>query len=326
MTSSRAISILPLSGKGVRWLASLSFAVLAFALVVGTGSPEKAEAASKIRALVNNEPVTSYDVARRRAFMRLRREKGNLRTKALEELIVETMRMQEAKRIRAIASSKEVDDAYARFAKSNRMSVRQLNGVLNQAGVTSRGFKRYIRAQMSWQRAVAARYRAEKGGSGSQSQSFTASLQATGKNATETKEYSLQQVIFVVPKSKRRSQLASRRREANNFRKRFVGCDKTMEFAKGLRDVTVRSLGRVLNPQLPPLWKKDIENAREGGTTRSKDTDRGVEFIAVCRVRSVKDAQAGQFNFQQDTGVKELQEIDKKYTAEIRKRAVVVRR
>jgi peptidyl-prolyl cis-trans isomerase SurA len=290
-------------------------------VLTGTGV---AGAASSIKVIVNKEPVTSYDIQLRAAFLKLRRVKGNHTSMATDELIDETLKMQEAKRINMVVSSSEVDAAFARFASGNKMSTAQLSSILNRAGVTSQGFRKYIRAQMSWQRALGARYRAEN--RPGQNESFTAQLQKGGNSSTSTQEYTLQQIIFVVPQSQRKSQLARRRIEAKNFRNRFRDCDSTISFAKGLRDVTVRSLGRVLNPQLPPEWKKAVENTPEGKATQIQDTDKGVEFLAVCRLQTVKDDSLGDLDFGKDGLEAKVSELEKKYLAELKERAKIIRR
>ena len=180
--------------------------------------PGSANAASKIKYVVNGEPITSYDIARRAAFFRLRRIKGNSKKLATEELIEETFKMQMAKRLKMVVGGKEVEAAFTRFAKGNRMSNAQLSSVLNRAGVTGRGFKKFIRAQMSWQRVMSAKLRAER--SQSATQDIFAKLHAQGGKKPTSTEYTLQQVIFVVPKAKRRRMISKRRRDA--IRLRFI--------------------------------------------------------------------------------------------------------
>ncbi len=300
--------------------------VLIFLTLFGFGFAQS-RSTSKIKVLVNGEPITTYDIARRAAFFRLRRIKGNSTKLATEELIEEAIKMQTAKRLRMIATDKQVDAAYARFAKSNRMPVRALTQVLNRAGVTKRGFQKYIRAQMSWQRVISAKTRAES--AQTSTQDIIAQIHQKGGKKPSTTEYTLQQVIFVVPQSKRRSRMAQRRRDARAMRARFETCANTIQFAKKLKDVTVRSLGRVMQPQLPPEWKKLIESTPEGKTTRIRDTKRGVEFIAVCKSKTVSDDRVAQLNFQIDqakAGNAGVSEAEKKYISELREQAIITRR
>lgn len=309
------------------FIGRVSAALIAIILLSVLINAGEANAASKIKYLVNGEPITTYDIARRAAFFKLRHIKGNRTKMATEELIEETFKMQLAKRLKMIVGGKEVESAFSRFAKGNRMTSAQLTRVLNRSGVTGRGFKKFIRAQMSWRRVMTAKLRAES--RQSSTQDIFAKLHAQGGKKPTSTEYTLQQVIFVVPKAKRRKLLAKRRRDARAFRARFENCGNTVQFAKGLRDVTVRSLGRVLKEQLPPDWKKYILATPEGKATKVRDTVRGVEFIAICKAASISDDRVAQLNFQLDQAKGKGSSVsgaEKRFIKELRDKAIITRK
>ncbi len=317
------------STKPIRIIISRLMLALVMTVIIISGAvfADRANAASKIKYIVNGEAITTYDIARRAAFFRLRRIKGNSTKLATEELIEETIKMQTAKRLKMIVGGKQVEAAFSRFAKGNRMSNRALTNVLNRSGVTGRGFKKFIRAQMSWQRVMAAKTRAER--SQNSTQDIFAKLHAQGGKKPTSTEYTLQQVIFVVPKAKRRRLMAKRRRDARAFRNRFENCSNTIQFAKGLRDVTVRSLGRVLKEQLPADWKKFILATPEGKATKIRDTARGVEFLAVCKATTISDDRVAQLNFQLDKVKSKSNSVsssEKKFVKELRDKAVITKR
>ncbi len=109
------------------------------------------------------------------------------------------------------------------------------------------------------------------------------------------------------------------------MRARFNGCNTTREFAKGLIDVTVRDLGRVLAPQLPPDWAEQIKATKVGGATAVRETERGVEFIGICSSREVSDDRAAQMVFQSEgAGDKNADELSAKYVEELRAKAKIV--
>ena len=56
-------------------------------------------AASEIKVIVNRIPITTYDIQRRAAFMKLQRRKGNLNELAEEEMIDQALRLGEAQRL-----------------------------------------------------------------------------------------------------------------------------------------------------------------------------------------------------------------------------------
>ncbi|MCC0033891.1 MAG: peptidylprolyl isomerase [Rhodobiaceae bacterium] len=296
----------------------LSFALVLPLLLVPTST---ARAASEIKIIVNNQAITSVDIARRVAFLRLQRTGGNLGQKAREQLIEEALKLQEAARIRVLVSDAQVDASFERFAASNNLSAKQLTQVLNQAGVTPKHFKNFIRVQMSWPRVVSA---VGAGGGGMSTQDLVSKMLERGNDKPTTTEYFLQQVVFVVPANKRsKSVLNARKREADQLRGRIQGCDSAASMIIGLRDVSLRQLGRIMQPQLPPDWKPLIEKAKAGGATTSRITERGVEFIIICSAKTVSDDKAAELVFRSENEETGDSEEAKKYLAELRKRAVI---
>ena len=254
-------------------------------------------ARSQIPAIINGEAITRGQVSRRAAFLKLRRAPKSGTTTARDELIDEVIKMQEARRRGVSIPDDRIEAAYANFAKGNRMSVSQLNGILNKSGVTPDGFKDYIRAQMTWSAIVA--QGSGGGGSGTltEREAVARMLEQGGQKPTAT-EYLLQQVIFLVPQAERsKAAIAARTREANAMRQRFQSCETTAQFAQGLKNVTVRDLGRKLAPELPDDWRSLIVKTGQGQTTTVRETARGAEFIAVCRSREVSDDRVAQLVF-----------------------------
>lgn len=107
------------------------------------------------------------------------------------------------------------------------------------------------------------------------------------------------------------------------MRNRFVDCRSTRQFAKGLRDVSVIELGRVMQPALPADWKKLVEKTPQGKTTSARVTDRGVEFLAVCSSKQVSDDLAAEMVFRLEESQKPASENanSAKYLAELREKA-----
>lgn len=263
-----------------------------------------------IKILVNRNPITNYDLKRRQAFLKLRREPGDRSKLAQDEMIDQILKLQEAKRSRTLASDEMVNNAFAGFAKRNRATPAQLTKEFNRLGIGADHFKEFIRTQISWQRAVSGRFQAETIGM-SERDAIT-QLRKSGSAKPEVTEYNFKQIVFVVPQAKRsKTSLASRRKEANAFRQRFTSCDDAINLAKGLRDVSVIDRKRIMEPELPQRWKDEITKLDAKGTTRIQDTDKGVEFIAVCNSRQVNDDRAAQVFTQSE----QFEDFDTKGTA-----------
>ncbi len=311
-------------------IASMLGAVVCLTALGTVAAPAFAAGESEVKIIVSGNAITNSDIQHRMAFLKLQRKSGNLNKLAREELTDEMLKRIEMKSRGINISDKEVNDAYAGFATRNKMSVTQLNQVMNQSGVTPDHFKKYIMVQMGWGRLVSARFRAT--GMVSEQEAVQRMLKDGGKKPVAT-EYHLQQVIFVVPASKRSpALLAKRRQEANALRSRFQNCNSTRQQAKGILDVTVRDLGRIIEQQLPGDWSKDIKATAVNRTTPPHDTEKGVEFLAVCSTRQVSDDRVAQLVFSMEGAdspagqEKKADELSKKYVQELREKATIVNR
>jgi peptidyl-prolyl cis-trans isomerase SurA len=294
-------------------------------LMAAIAVPNAAQSASssQIKAIVNGTVITSGDVAKRVAFLRLRGVRGNGQKLAEEELVNEVLMRTEIIRTGNSVSTDNVESAFARFANNNKMSVAQLTQVLSRAGVGADHFKAYIGVQMSWPRVVQARFGGDKMSNGD----LVERLRKDGGKKPTTTEYFLQQIVFVIPDSKRGKITGKRKAEAEASRKRYPGCDQGKVFAATMKDVSIISIGRVLQPQLPDLWKAEIEKSAVGGTTSAQVTEKGVEYLAICKKREVSDDLAAQIVYQAtdlEKAEKDSAEPDsKKYIEELRKNSQI---
>ena len=280
--------------------------------------------ASEIKVVVNDEVVTTYDIARRKAFLRLQRRKGNHTKIATDELTEEALKRGAVRRAGYRIPNRQVDAAFANFARSNNMSVPQITQILNQSGVTVKHFKEFIRLQIGWGQLVQAQSRSS-GQLMSEQDVVARMLEQGGEKPTST-EYILQQVIFVIPKERRQRELKRRRTEANNMRGLVNGCTGTLQLAAQLRDVTVRDLGRFLELRIPEFWRKDVSGLTTGQTTRIRDTANGVEFIIVCDARQVSDDRVAQLEFSTEGISGGDTDAGAEFLEELRKNARIQRR
>lgn len=296
--------------------------MLAALVAVPTVKPAFAE---QIAATINSTVITSSDVAKRVNFLKLRREKGNLQQKAKQELVDEVLMRQEIIRTGTSVSTEDVDAAFERFARNNKMSPEQLTQLLTRAGVGADHFKAYVGVSMSWPRTVGARY---GGGSSRMSQDqFVAKLKENNGQKPTVTEYVLRQVIFVVPDNKK-AIAGKRKAEAEASRKSFPGCKDAKIFAAGFKDVSVREPVRVMEMQFPEPMRTEMAKLSEGQTSKVTLGPYGAEFYAVCQKRQVSDDLAAQVTYESQDLEKAKQEGEnpnaKKYLEDLRKQNNVV--
>lgn len=304
----------------MRTVSTLALAsLLAFSVV-----PAAQAVSSQVAVIVNGTPITSGDVAKRVAFMKLKREPGGAAA-ARQQLVDEALKRAEILRLQQSVSTQDVDAAVGRFASGNKMTVPQLSQLLDKAGVGLDHFKQFVAVSMSWPRAVNLRYRT--GGGRLTNEELVKRMQENGGKKPVTTEYFLQQVIFVVPAAKRNAILGKRQAEANASRAGFPGCEGAKAYAATMRDVSIRSLGRLMVQELPDDWKDLVIKAGEGKTTGTRVTEKGVEYLAICKKREVNDDLAAEIVFRAEDLTKKSAGEDPnsvKYIEELRSKAQIV--
>ena len=298
-----------------------SLRIVAFAALVGSavGMPG-ALADSSIKVLVNDVPITSFDISQRTKLMQIAREKGGVK-EATDQLINEVIEVLDAKKHGIVIPDARVELAFASLAKNLKMTPEQLTKILGGQGIIAETLKRRIRAQMAWGQIVQAKSRVEVS---IKSSDITKALLADSQpDKLETTEYTLQQILFVVPKGSSAGYFAQRRREAEGFRLRFAGCDKSLDLAKGLKDVVVRNIGRRLANELTGNDGKEVRATPVGKTTRPAQVDQGVTLVAVCAERSVKGDSVARTDIESKLMADQSKGVGEEYLKELRGKAII---
>ncbi|MGI9423170.1 MAG: SurA N-terminal domain-containing protein, partial [Hyphomicrobiaceae bacterium] len=199
------------------------------------------------------------------------------RKKAKKQLIEERLKMQEAKRLKTLASWKDVDGAIANIAKRNKVDVKTFLGRLGTGGARSTTFKNKIRADMSWSGVVRRRY----------GHTIAVSLAdidrhantASGESGTKLK---LHQIVVPLPKKIDQSAVAARLRDAETLQASFRGCATTQKVAKRISGAVFKDLGAVKPDTIPEPTRSLLLQAKDGEISPPTITSKGVVLYAVC--------------------------------------------
>ena len=140
-----------------------------------------------------------------------------------------------------------------------------------------------------------ARARAE-GNAQKKSQDVTSILfnkNGDGKNR-KVKEYTLEQIVFIVKKDATKKQTSQRLREVEAFRRSNSTCQSAKANAVKLASsgVVTKSLGRFTSDTLPSDMKQTIIEAGDALFTKPKRRDIGIELLAICNTREIVDSTA----------------------------------
>ena len=296
----------------IRLAAAACLAVAAIALL-----PATAGAQVTIKALVNDEPITSFDVGQRKRLLALSGESATDK-KALDELIDERLQLQEAARRNVAISDAEVEGAYNSIAQRSKISAAQLSQALRSRGIDPSTLKDRIRASVAWRQVVQMRFRATIQ---VREQDIVAELQKKGdETKVKTTEFTL---IFVFPDNASNGIKEQRRREAEALRSRFTSCANSLEIVKGLRDVAVRDLGKRNGSELTPELAKSLEETAIGHLTKPQVEAGGVNLIAVCDKREIVSEAAAQDEVKSEMLTEQGEILARRYIRDLRQDAVI---
>ena len=256
-------------------------AVVVVAAAFALTAPDPGFSQSAIRILVNDKPITSYDIQQRARMMRVFSGGRQGEKEAIEQLIDERLMLEEAGRRGAVPDDAEVQTEFVRRAASAKLSAAQFEQAMRQAGFDPRTFRDFLKATLSWQQIVRARFRATVSVS---EQDVAAALSGhdAPDAANQTYEYRLQQILFLVPSGGGAGAEAKSRSLANAYRSAFQSCDQSLQQAGGAPGIVVKPQFRREEGQMADALKNSLAPLGVGGVTEPERVAEGFQIVAVC--------------------------------------------
>ncbi len=199
------------------------------------------------------------------------------RKKALEELIEERLKLQEAKRLTIKVGDEDVERAFKGIAERNKMTPDQFKAFIQQQGADADVMKDRYRVQLAWREVIRRRF----GHHISVSNLDVDRLAATVKG-DDTVELQLHKITLTVPGKVDQAALAKRYETAEALRGRFGGCKGTSALVKDQPERQVRG------SRLPQIrgGPRANANAADGGA-RWRDGASGADRIERRALRGL---------------------------------------
>ena len=256
------------------------------AIVSFLASPP-AVAQTEIKVLVNEQPITAYDIRNRTGLLRLTTRGRAGRKQAIEELIDERLKMQEAARQRISVADAQIDGAFGRIASRAKLTPVRLSQALRQSGVNPQTLKDRLRSEIAWSQIVRARFQATVKVTERDVAEALAGKEAASGSKAGISQFDLQPIIFVIPAKAKTGYIDQRRREAEAFRSRFAGCDQALDQAKKLKGVVIKPKVRKTAEDLRGPTGESIAQTEVGKATRPEKMAEGYQLLGVCAKRDL---------------------------------------
>jgi peptidyl-prolyl cis-trans isomerase SurA len=282
------------AGARARHCGALLAALLLALFLIGGANRGTAQEVS-IKVLVNDDPISDYDVDQRERFLAITTQSQPspvLKQQAIDMLIDERLQMQEARRQGVTVDDEDVNKILGDMAKKNNLDVDGLATALGKTGVNVKTLKDRIKAQLAWQETVRRKFRrdvqiGDADITAAMTQAGTDAATQEGAAAAPPAESALQlrQVKFEIPAGADQGTIAARLAAAENLRARFDNC---ADLAKGVEGASVKTLSDQKPSSLAQPARLLVTSAKIGQMTPPTISAAAVELYAVCGKRSFR--------------------------------------
>jgi peptidyl-prolyl cis-trans isomerase SurA len=271
-------------------LLRLAAAAIALAPAAIASAPQPTQAQGVV-VLVNGDPITNFDIEQRSKLIQMSTQKTPARHDVIEELINEKLKIQLIKRYMIPDIDKDVDSAFANMARRMRQSPKDFTDHLAKTGLNVETLKSRIRADIIWTQIIRGRYQASFQFTDRDIQSRIEAKNPQGAAATtQSYDYTLRPILFVVPRGSSPEAYQARAKEAEALRAQFRTCEDGIPMARNVRFVAVRAPVTRNTSDLPPALREILTKTEIGRLTPPETTQQGIEVYAVCSRRESDNA------------------------------------
>jgi peptidyl-prolyl cis-trans isomerase SurA len=268
-----------------------AIAVLAVLVsLCGTAAPALAQAEQSIVVLVNDDPITVYDIEQRQRFLAVTTQEQPspaLKKKAMDMLIEERLQIQQARKLGITSNEEDVNKVLAGMAKNNNMAPEQLASALGQMGVNIKTLRDRIKAQVVWQDVVRKKFRRDV----SIAESDVDKALGGAADAEAPKEettFQLRQVKYEIPTDADQSSIAKQLAAVESVRARVQSCSNLSSLTKDMKGFKIKTLQDQVPGSLGQPMRTLVMNAKIGQMTPPTLSGSAIEAYAVCGKHAVK--------------------------------------
>lgn len=235
-----------------------------------------------------------------------------LKKTALDELIDEKLKLQEAKRVNAQVPDEDIERIIDGIAERNKLSKTQLAASL---GGDLAPMKQRIRSTLSFNEVIRRKFGPQISISGKDVDKFVAAAPGAGE---EQVELQVQRITLSMPAKMDQAVVAKRVKEAEGIRAKFTGCASGAAIAQGIAGVKFENMGKRRPAQFQEPTRTLLLNAKDGEMLPPSVGENDVELWAVCGREVVKAEEQKRTAAEGELKQKEFDLIAKRHIKDLR--------
>lgn len=220
----------------------------------------------------------------KRDIMRSLRPKA--REIAMNELVEEALKLQEAKRLNIVVSDAQVSNAIKNMAKLNKMTDKQFARLMKKNGVDLPTMKQRLKASIGWRRAIQKKFGRQMSLT---NEYLDRALKAGGSATDAQKNIELQLHKITLPLTGKINQkiMVKRFAEADQLRNRFTSCRTVQSLTLNVKNAKYENLGRKRASSFPEPTRTQLLQAKIGQMPPPTLSPEGIQLYAVCGRRKI---------------------------------------
>jgi peptidyl-prolyl cis-trans isomerase SurA len=288
--------------------ASMNEQFKAFAMKRLQANPPKSEAEQQARVKqLQGEFVGSLKSQIEKEYV------PTARKQALDELIDERLKLQEAKKLSVVTGDDEVERVVSGMAERNKMTTAQFAEHMTKMGASIAVMRERIRASLSWSDVIRRKF----GHQITVANRDVDRMVATSEGQDDV-ELKIHRILLSVPTNQDQKRLAQRISDAEQLREKFSGCKGMEAMARGVSGARFDNLGDRRPTSLPEPTRSLLLSAHDDELLPATIGENGVELWAVCGRKLVKAADTKRETAQNELRQKEFEILSKKHLKDLR--------
>ncbi len=234
---------------------------------------------------------------------------------ALDELIDEKLKLQEAKRLGVNIADDDVNRVLSGIAERNKMTEAQF---MQQLGGGVDAMKQRIRSTLSWNDVIRRRFGAQIAIASKDIDKMVSQSSAAGQDDVELR---VQRIRVALPVKLDQAGVAGRMQEAEKIRAKFTDCKSTGAIAGGVAGAKFEELGKRRPSAFQEPTRTLLLNAKDGEMLPPSMGEGGVELWVVCGRDVVKAEDQKRTQAEGELKQKEFELLGKRHMKDLRQDA-----
>ncbi|MGH1417571.1 MAG: SurA N-terminal domain-containing protein [Hyphomicrobiaceae bacterium] len=218
---------------------------------------------------------------------------SGLRKKALDELIDERLKLQEAKRLNLLAPDDNVNKAIKSMAERNKMDEKKFARYLKSIGTDIYTLREKVKASMSWSSVIRRQFGRQAHLSSRDIDRWRDKNVATVSAPDAKASLKLQRVTFALAGKFKDADFAQLLKRADSLRKRHKSCNSTPGLVKSVSGARFEDLGTRPAGSIAEPTRTMLLNAQPGEMLPASVAAGGVELWILCDRTAAGGATAG---------------------------------